>query len=420
MTTLDDDHLAPERLEPVDQRWRAVDGEQAVHPQRRSFRHAVLVSLGVFVVTRICIGGAMAVRAVQLTVDARVRGEDPPGSPVGLMLGVLTSWDGEWYLEIVRTGYPGYVPPDITFFQLEARAAFFPFFPFVVSAVSRVVDVVVSIDPAYIALMVNSVMAVVAIVLVGVLARRLFDVQVAQRAMVLFAIFPGSFVLSYAYAEPIFLVLALACMLMLLDERWLLAGLFAALGTATRPNGVALVAACAVASFVAIRARRDWSSLVAPLLAPAGIVAFHLYLTFQTGEWGVWFRVQSEAWDEGTSFGATAVSNTFEFFASPFASPTDAITALTFLCMIAGLWCLWRKPLPSPIVAYVAVILALMLIPLTVTARPRFVFTAFPLLISVAAWWPRRARYGWELLLLTCGAGLVALTGLYATYGVIP
>jgi hypothetical protein len=61
-----------------------------------------------------------------------------------------------------------------------------------------------------------------------------------------------------------------------------------------------------------------------------------------------------------------------------------------------------------------------MLVPATVTARPRFIYTAFPLLIAVAAWWPRRDRYGWELFTLVCGAGLVGLTGLYAVYGVIP
>ena len=45
-------------------------------------------------------------------------------------------------------------------------------------------------------------------------------------------------------------------------------------------------------------------------------------------------------------------------------------------------------------VAYIAVVLALMLLPATVTARPRFLFTAFPLFISAAAWWPRQDRAG--------------------------
>jgi hypothetical protein len=61
-----------------------------------------------------------------------------------------------------------------------------------------------------------------------------------------------------------------------------------------------------------------------------------------------------------------------------------------------------------------------MLIPATVTARPRFLFTAFPLFISVAAWWPRRDRVGWDLMMVASGAGLTALTTLYAVFGAIP
>ncbi len=74
-----------------------------------------------------------------------------------------------------------------------------------------------------------------------------------------------------------------------------------------------------------------------------------------------------------------------------------------------------------------------MLIPETVTARPRFVFTAFPLFIAVAAWWPQALRTGddaddslswerqsWNFVLITCGAGLTVLTNLYAVFGAIP
>ena len=151
--------------------------------------------------------------------------------------------------------------------------------------------------------------------------------------MVLFAVFPGSFVLSYAYAEALLIVLAAVCLWFLLDERWLLAGVAAALATATRPNGVALIAACAVAAFLAIRRSRDWWSLIAPLLAPIGFVAFQLFLVGHTDESWPWFRVQREAWREGTSFGVTAISNTLSFLGHPLASPTDALTAASLAAL---------------------------------------------------------------------------------------
>jgi hypothetical protein len=65
-----------------------------------------------------------------------------------------------------------------------------------------------------------------------------------------------------------------------------------------------------------------------------------------------------------------------------------------------------------------------MLLPETVTARPRFLYTAFPLLISLAAWLPdddeREARDIWALLCAGCAAGIVTLTGIYGSFGAIP
>lgn len=394
-------------------RW--LRGRLPAELEERGFRRAVGLALGVFVVSRLCVVAGAVVRATQVTVDARTAGDDIEG-PMKLLTGVFTDWDGNWYLRIVRLGYPRSVPPDITFHQMEARAAFFPGYPMLV----RAVDTVLPGGDVFTAFAVNLVLSVISVVLLGVLARRLFDTDVATKAMILFAIFPGSFVLSYAYAEPLFIVVSLITLLALHDQRWVTAGIFAAIGTACRPNGIALIAACAVAAFIAVRRDRDWRSLVAPILAPIGVAAFHIYLLFRTGEWKVWFRVQSEAWEEGTSFGVTAVSGTLRFITHPFQSPTDAVTAFSFGVLLFMVYCLWRRPLPWPTTAFVAIVVVLMLMPDTVTARPRFVFTAFPLFIAVAAWWPKRDRYAWDLTMLTCGAGLAGLTGLYAVYGVIP
>ena len=83
-----------------------------------------------------------------------------------------------------------------------------------------------------------------------------------------------------------------------------------------------------IAALLAIKERREWRSLIAVFLAPLGFVAFHVFLRFRTGENLAWFRTQGEAWDEGTSFGLTAIRNTIEAFTRPLSSPTDIITAV--------------------------------------------------------------------------------------------
>ena len=71
--------------------------------------------------------------------------------------------------------------------------------------------------------------------------------------------------------------------------------------------------------------------------------------------------------------------------------------------------------------AYTVAVLVLMLLPDTVQARPRFVLTAFPLLVAAAVWSVRRSRPLLELTVvgLSCG-GLVATTALYATRVAVP
>jgi hypothetical protein len=387
-------------------------------------------ALPIYVLSRLCVLAGAAVVAAELRVDANLADElelplaDPHGT-VGLgsavrpMLDVFTSWDGLWYMEIVRNGYPTSIPPDVTYHVDEARAAFFPLFPML----ARAFDVVMPGGDALAALTMNTILGLIAVVLISVLAVRLYGERVGRTTGTLVALFPGSFVVSFAYSEALMIVLAAACMLMLYDHEWVAAGVFAAFATATRPNGVAVVVMCAVAAFVAIRDERDWRALASVLLAPVGFITFQIWLGQHTGETTAWFRVQREAWGEGASFGWTALKNTGEALASPLTSPTDTITAVSVAATVALVVMAWRSRQPIWLTAYSWTVLALMLVPATVTARPRFLFTAFPLLIGAAWWFEQRRRTDetvWPMTMAACGAGLAALTGLYGVFGAIP
>lgn len=384
----------------------------------------------VYLYSRVCVLAGAAIVAAELRADvnqikgvANVPFADPhligkpvPTSAVSPIIDVLTSWDGLWYMRIVRNGYPRHVQAHVTYDVPDARAAFFPTYPMLV----RAVDKVLPGGDTVAALFTNFVLGAIAVLLLGMLAKRLYGEQVAAKAMVLGTLFPGSFVLSFAYTEALLLVFAMACLWFLMSERWVLAGLMAALATATRPNGLAIVLACAVAAAIALKRDRDWKSLAAPLIAPLGFVTFQVWLGQHTGEPGVWFRVQSEAWGEGASYGWTAVRRTVEAFSSPLTSPTNLITAASVVTMLLMIFFAYHKRLPLPMVAYCAGILALMLLPNTATARPRFLFTAFPLFIAAAAYLHTVRRDLWPYVIGACSAGLVVLTALYGVFGAIP
>jgi Gpi18-like mannosyltransferase len=380
-------------------------------PWGRALRRAAVV----YLLSRFFAVMGAAVTVAAQAVFSRLNDETPVGGVSGLAQ-VFDSWDGHWYLEVVRRGYPHHIMPNVTYFVPDARAAFFPLYPRLV----HYIDIVIPGGPVSVALFVNLLFGAAFIFLMGYLCRDLFDIRTAEKAMIIAALFPGSFVLSFAYSEALMLTIAALCFIALRQKSWVIAGILASLGTACRPNGIALAVACAAAAFVAIKHDREWKSLVAPLLAPWGFVGFMIFLRLHTHENAAWFRVQRQAWKEGTSFGATAVSRTFDFFLHPTSSPTSVLTAASMFAMFIALYYLYKYRLPLMYLAYSAVVLGLMLIPATVTARPRFLYTAFPLIFPVARalrddedkWWPAAV-----LLLAT---GLVAVTGLYGVHAAIP
>lgn len=404
-----------------------VDAEPAAGPDpaarddRRAWRRALVTGGVAYLLSRAMVMAGASILAAQEAGDASVQGGPPPVSARSTIVGVLVSWDAEWYMRIVRHGYPSVLPSDLSTAFEEARAGFFPLYPMLVTATDRLLPG----SEVFAALLVNLILGALVVYLVGVLARDLFGVVAAERSMILMALFPGSFVLSFAYSEALLIALAAACLIALQRRQWLLAGVVAALATATRPNGLAVAAACGVAALVAIRERREWRSLVAPALAPLGVIAFHAYLRVQTGEDWVWFRMQSEVWKERMSFGVATMSEVGRFLTHPGTSTQEAIATATVFGTAALLWVAWKKRLPWPMVAYVAVVVVLMLLPHTVTARPRFLYTAFPLIVALGAWWPEDrdrawARQGWSFLMAVSGAGLVTLTALYGVRNAIP
>lgn len=328
----------------------------------------------------------------------------------------LDSWDGHWYMDVARSGYPRHIQANVTYFVSDARAAFFPLYPRTVHYLDRLLPG----GPVSVALFLNFVLGGVFIWLVGRIAREMFDARTAEKAMIIAAFFPGSFVLSMAYSEALMLTIAALVLIALSRRQWLVAGILSAVGTAARPNAVALVAACAVASLFAISRDRDWKSLIAPALSPIGFVSFMVFLRHHTGEDWAWFRVQREAWREGTSFGVTAVTRTFDFILHPVSSPTSMLTGASMAAMLLALWCLRKYRLPVTHVAYSAVVLILMLLPATVTARPRFLFTAFPLFLPIARILRDDEDKWWPLTVLLLATGLVTVTTMYVVFGAIP
>jgi hypothetical protein len=290
----------------------------------------------------------------------------------------LATWDGIWYLAIARHGYPTALSTDYN------ELAFFPAFPLLL----RSVAFVTTLDPRTVGIVLNVMLGVAFAVLFMRLGTRVVGTEVAMRAVVLCAFFPGAYVLSMVYSEPLMLVLVCASLLALLDRCWLLAGVLAAVATATRPNALALVVACAVAAASAIRTRGEWRALAAPLLAPLGFVSFMVYLWVHTGHADAWWYTQRHAWHESFDFGGFTLQRFGRVASEPFANTNDLVAVVGTVVLVAGLVLLVRLSrrgdVPWVLTSYALASGVLALGSATIGGRPRMVLVAFPMFLAFA------------------------------------
>ena len=291
---------------------------------------------------------------------------------------VLTrSWDSGWYLALAEHGYPAAVPEEAGR-ALQSTLGFFPLYPLAVRAVHAL-----GLSYPAAGLTVSALGGLVAAILLWLLVRHLSGPAVADRAVALFCFFPGALVLSLTYSEGLMLALSIGCLWALLRQHWVVAGVLAGLATATRPNAAALVVACAWAAAMAVWRRREWRALAAPAIAPLGLIAFFAYLGRHTGEAGAYLRTQREGWDQTLEPGSLldSISN---FLRHPFADTNVTLIVLGALFAAVMLVLLVRSRPPGVVLVYTVAVLLMSLLTPTMGPRPRFLLSAFPLVIALA------------------------------------
>lgn len=399
---------------------RPESGLAAAPADAGAWRAALRTGVGAFIVSRLLVFGAVYARATQDVWERYTRGLPFDRSMRSIMNQILMQWDGRWFRMLAEDGYPRNLPEQLGSLRgAGPTIGSLPLLPWT----ARGFDLVWpgTIDDALIAVMVPISLA--AVVMVGVVARDLYDVDVARRAMILFCFYPGSMALTWPSAEPLLVLCAAAAFACMHRRRWVLAGVFAALGALASPAAIALVFACLAAAVVAIAVRRDWRALGCLLIAPLGLVAFSVWFANHTGVTAGWWRMQRQSWAEGWNWGETAGRYVWRFVDNPLAADEGALyahTALAVASLVAGLYCAVRRRIPAAILVYCLVIAVMMVGSDNLTARPRLVVAAFPLAIAVAAWWPRRRPYAFGGFVLLSTSVLVGYSLIYAAYGAVP
>jgi hypothetical protein len=242
-----------------------------------------------------------------------------PGAD-GPILRSLTSWDGWYYLGIVRDGYQA-DPVSGAY----SNIAFPPLYPMLV----RLLSFPIKGSEGIVAILVSNVAFLIALGLLVRLGTPYLGRRRSTMAAGLLVIYPFASVFAMAYTESLFLLLMVAAFLAAERGHRAWAGIFLALTVLCRLQGIALVLPLAI-----VMLRQDgWrprASLGWLLLGPLAAAAFLGYIATVTGTPTAFLDAQ-QAWGREGIGGAPAGTTIGAMF-SPYQGALVAILAAsTFL-----------------------------------------------------------------------------------------
>jgi hypothetical protein len=312
----------------------------------------------------------------------------------------MSNWDGKWYLLTTQTGYYHHVvmhPGSYT------TLGFMPLYPMLMWLLAHVLP----IGDFGAGLAVAMIGGAIATVLIAKLAAEWWGEQRARRAITFWCLFPGTVVFSMVYSEGLTLALIAGAMVLLARRRWLWAGVCSGLATAIAPVALAAIPMCAVAALIELR-RRGWRdgqarrALIAPLLAPAGAVAFAIFLWTWTGSPLSDYTAQHVEWSESSTPLAVprvAIQFVRQMFVSGVGSHgpggidlNDAAALLGTAFLLWGFKLLWEHRSRVPLTAWTWTICVsvLALTSAKTPPNPRLLVVAFPVVLAVGATLTRR------------------------------
>lgn len=361
---------------------------------RRALRDPdVRFVVGAFLLGRVLVSG-LALLGWQLPArppdKASAWVAQPPSHAWHALFTGLERYDAQWYLQIARDGY---VPGD-------PSSAYFPLYPLLV----RVVGVPLGGHWLLAATLVSNVALLLALLALFRLTRRELSARAGRWTVVLLLLNPVGFFLYAPYTESLFLLLAVLCLTWLREGRWWAAGAAAALGSATRSTGIALVAVLAVEALRQAgwwpRDRRALRQLVdrwcASALGAAGLVAFLGYWQART----TW-REPTNALRTGFGRVPTApwttvwrgIDETAHRFSDASTLPYTIESLLGLAALALGVVAVRRYPPPYGVFVVASLLMPLLMaIPgRSMTSVARYDLVVFPVVWALAEVTSRRA-----------------------------
>jgi hypothetical protein len=177
---------------------------------------------------------------------------------------------------------------------------------------------------------------------------------------------------------------------------------------------IVLTPVLAAAAAHAIWTRRDWRSLLAPALAPLGLLAFVAAVAPMFHDYLFLFRLERQGWNVHVDFGARELQVLTWTFPGVHKYPWQfALLAAVFWITLAGIVLLIAARAPWPVTAYTALVFISCAISYPSGLLPRYALTTIGIFLGYAATLPRWLY--WPALAISAGI-MALLAGYYPTH----
>jgi hypothetical protein len=331
---------------------------------------------------------------------------------------IFARWDAQWYQSIASHGY-GY--QVVLGKRILSNEAFFPLFP----VAEKLVHLITTLDYINSGILVSWLCGLWATVMIYLVVEKLAQKEIAILTVLLWSIYPISYVDALAYSETLFTGLV-ATGLYCAQKSWLKLSAFCALlAGLTRPTGLALAAAIALPVIHELItkpiSRRSFNRYFALVISVVGWLAYVLYLAVKNHDLFSYVKIQRN-FGNGLDGGKH-----FSLWLMDFLLSKNWYIGLVILCGCVGLIYLLvqlfkvthiaQSSLNSQILIFTTAIVILAFVTSGYFgSKPRYLLPAFPLLIPIALMIQRLKR-GSQItifvVLTLCGLtyGAFAATG---------
>jgi len=293
----------------------------------------------------------------------------------GLLLDVWGRWDAQHYLTIASAGYQG------------KEMAFFPLYPYLIHLLGGLIG-----DHLLAALVISNLAFLVALGYLYALVKLEFgDESIAYHAIFYTAIFPTAIFFSAVYTESLFLALTVASVYYARHGNYITSGIFGALASMTRIEGILTAIPLAYEAWHGWRERRGTAltrGAIGVALVPMGLIAYMGYLYALVGDPLFFLKIQDN-WNRHLAPPWVSVVNTLkEIQHHPLASggTVNHIIELTFTFAFLALAVVAFKKLRFSYALYFAASILMPISTASLMSMPRFVLVMFPAFMLMAMW----------------------------------